>query len=1150
VAVQVHEDTESNGGESSSYNVTAITPMPSAEILKSLDNNPVTLDTWVELSFVDESGNEVGTIRRSVERSPRGKIKVSEPHFSVLGLDPVAREVGTRMPGLIPYVQVGAACDLGKAVAALTGLRPLQDLVKHAAKSKDKLEKVLVEDRDGEIEELDRGFLQAREEIEGLITEHPQITPETPLPGPGPETTVEEQLTSCAKHFEKLQAGALADCRLILGESFDPKDWEAREDLTEKVGPAIGQLDHGNLARLPSASRLDALASLTDKELSGAEALVQKLVSEANELVELEEEPEVAARLRLYARVAGWIKDLPKPPHVIENCPVCQSVLEGKTDPVTEKPVAEHIQQQLDVVGDHFEKTIAAWEKSALAILADELPGALLSELRTDLPQAPSDLISKALGDELFESDNFKGTLAPLSSAVQSMCSEVLRDLPPFKEPETPDLALRFGDGDGDIRQAVRRVTRAIAFARWRQNNKDHCKKAFRTIIGEATSPEDGGRPVESCSLSQRLAALDRMVKSATPLTAALSKVGVMAKKLAERRQKEKRIALYGRASVAIEGLLGLNDLVEQQVGSLLKRLSSATAEWKHSFYSSAFVGAPEVVGTYVGADGAVEIDAVAEGTKASAAHVSNASDLRATLLAFLVAFWQDLLETRGGLSVLLLDDLQELFDAPNRRLVANSIPSIVEQGGRVIVTTNDPVFRRCIADSAAKTLGSDKTDCRCIHPLNAARPHIELGHFTEVIEKKRRAFEDPANENESQPAREYVNELRMYIENRLLDFFDVPAAKLPKKPTLSDLMGAIRARRNNGHDAFVGQVFSDLVSDPALTKGSPFVDLLNLSHHGNQNKITFKAVWQVKGACVRVRELVDAAYEEYERWLRREPRAFPRSKPVSPEPVTLQPFNVPVIENLAAFTVDTSPGEALETEERFTSDWLANHAVYVISTHNFGFAGPMNCRAIVDLSHEAITDNALVIAMHQDKVYARRLLHDDARSGIIALGSEAEDPRKRPPSVFLPMEEVRLLRVVGLLFDDRPHYPRAKEEAVLVNDAYLLEKTEVVWEVREDSALPLALPGQTILGGSCLMPDQLQGTEGHLVAIATSDGSVLKRIGKALPGARHIRVFESVGGLGESMLVRTEEVDDTFGDLPLLHSAHRVLGVLYVAPS
>ena len=104
---RIHEET--NGTEDTHfYDMSAITPLPSNSVLESLDAGvPVPIDSWVELTFVDDAGNEVGKIRRSVGRSPHGKIQITEPDFSILGLDPIARDVGTKMPGLIPYIQLG-----------------------------------------------------------------------------------------------------------------------------------------------------------------------------------------------------------------------------------------------------------------------------------------------------------------------------------------------------------------------------------------------------------------------------------------------------------------------------------------------------------------------------------------------------------------------------------------------------------------------------------------------------------------------------------------------------------------------------------------------------------------------------------------------------------------------------------------------------------------------------------------------------------------------------------------------------------------------------------------------------------------------------------------------------------------------------------
>lgn len=438
VRLQIAGETEEISRDGAPYDMTPITPMPAMDVLKSLGDNLLPLDTWVELRFVDNDGKEVGQIRRSVKRSPRGKIVVEEPDFSTLGLDPIAREIGTKMPGLIPYIQLGVASDLGKAAAALTGIKPLEDLARHAEKSQAKLKKELVEDREAEIQKLDEDFLDASKNLAHLIENHPEIKPEKSLPAPGPEKTIEEELTAIKNHFESLQAKTLSEAQRVLGESFDYNDQDARKDLIENVGPALGLFDSEQIGQLPSAKRLSDLRHLTEQQLSGTESLIQKLTSEANELTKLDEQPDVAARLRLYARVAGWIKEHQRPPHVIENCPVCQSVLEGKTDHVTGKEVAEHIRQFLDTESDYLEKTLVAWEKGALETLANELPAVLASEMKTDLPRKPVDLISAALVEEHFQITSIWKDFGPIkTSRTIAVQGSLGRSLPFYRTVHT-----------------------------------------------------------------------------------------------------------------------------------------------------------------------------------------------------------------------------------------------------------------------------------------------------------------------------------------------------------------------------------------------------------------------------------------------------------------------------------------------------------------------------------------------------------------------------------------------------------------------------------------------------------------------------------------------------------------------------------------
>lgn len=94
---------------------------------------------------------------------------------------------------------------------------------------------------------------------------------------------------------------------------------------------------------------------------------------------------------------------------------------------------------------------------------------------------------------------------------------------------------------------------------------------------------------------------------------------------------------------------------------------------------------------------------------------------------------------------------------------------------------------------------------------------------------------------------------------------------------------------------------------------------------------------------------------------------------------------------------------------------------------------------------------------------------------------------------------------------------------------------------------MPLALPGQVILGGAELTPSALNTWEGKLVAVTLADGtSIFKRVGASLSGSlAHLRQFETIGGLGASMVVATE-VSDGAASVPVMVSACQILGVLY----
>lgn len=166
-------------------------------------------------------------------------------------------------------------------------------------------------------------------------------------------------------------------------------------------------------------------------------------------------------------------------------------------------------------------------------------------------------------------------------------------------------------------------------------------------------------------------------------------------------------------------------------------------------------------------------------------------------------------------------------------------------------------------------------------------------------------------------------------------------------------------------------------------------------------------------------------------------------------------------------------------------------------------------------------------------------------------MAAEAPDPRQSMPTLRFNVGDVVLHRIVGML-TEQPPAPFGRGEATELSSAASLSHIKTAYRVREESGIPLALPGQIVLGGDVIAKNQLGAMEGTLVALSLSDGSgIFKRIGKAVSGTGgRLWQFESIGGLGASMVISLLEPDDEqeeFRNDPLRFvSARRIIGVLY----
>jgi len=1125
---------------SPTHYITGVTPVPNPETLKKVSDKDLSLDTFVELTFLDAEGNSFGPFRRTVMKSAKGAISVSAPDFSNLGLDSVALEIGTRIPGLIPYIQLEEKSDLGAAVSMLTGIQPLQDLSKHAAKVQAKLQKDFPKDRKAEIDVIVRDYNLICDKVKEVIDLNPDIAagnvPKIDTP------KIEEVLSEYKKNLETLQSNALAAAKNILGDDFDASNNEQRVDLVGNIGPAIGLVDKLQISRLESKARFDRYRNFEEEKIKPVEDKINALIGELKEIVGLEENPDKAARIRLYSKVAKWLKD-EKGDEKIEHCPICLTSLEGKTDPVTKEKISAELFSLLEGDKSYLGLALKNWETESIDELKKIIPIDLQKELVSTLPNKPVELLKIALTEELFEQTPFKKSLALLKKHISSSFDKDFLDLPDLDITDITTTAAIEEKTPG-FYKCIKSIYQLIDFARWSKKHEDIINNRIGIVVGFDFN-SDNGSNISDESLTGVLRRLQSIVSSARPISDLISKVDSLVSFVTKIRKIELRIEQYGEAEKSLSPIILLEKLVSNVVDDLLKKLSERTVFWKERLYIPASSNAPKLDSAIVKGPGVLEIMADVSGTAVGAHHVSNASDLRASLIGFLLAFWEYMYNERGGLSILLLDDVHELFDESNTRRVANTIPQIVSEiEARVIVTTNDSRFRRHLI-SAAQVLGKENVDMRCIHALTSVRDHIALGVFAETIDQKFASFEDKANEDNHQVAKDFVATFREYMENCLKDFFDVPIPGISSMAGLSDLLGAIAKRRNSGVDAFASVSFLNLLSDLSLKQGSDFLKLLNQGHHAEAENITYGEASKYKTDFVRVKKLLEICKEDFERWLRRDSRSWTPLLLAPPKAMELPEFQAPVFSGIAAASkYDT--GSFSSQGEVFNLSWFEKKCIYYLNTHNLGFAAPFGSRAIVSIDDSPIKSNRLVVAATDQKIFARRVFKSDKSPNLVVLGSEAENPRKRVDSIFIPSDLVALRKIVGVLFDNSKLHHRSSDEAVIDDKCDVLSEVKVIFKIQGDSGMPLALPGQKILAGEEIIPNEIGKCEGALVAISTSDGDMFKKVGRAIQGIPNVRQMESVGGLGESFLVRIEEIDGDSSSIPLLYSARRVIGVLY----
>ncbi|GAB1716955.1 MAG: hypothetical protein NTAFB05_19970 [Nitrobacter sp.] len=1138
VIERITEDSDTT----TAHSLTPVTPLPTLSNYTPSSNQKIPVDTWVELTFADEEGTELPPVRRTQSRTSRGKVTETEPDLPSLGVDPVAFSISTTMPAILQHIQLGQASDLGKAVSQLTGLADLISLERHSERAASYIKTRLRQRAEDAIAQSDDRFNETVGDLRSRVEEFPAMKPECDYPAPSASKDVEEAVDKLMQHFNKKKSSALDAAKLVLGEAFNPDDAQARADLENNIAAARGELAH--IGQLDSAARLSALGKLSDADINLATNLIDRIASEADALSALLADPGLAARKQLYASVASWA--IARGVSDDTHCHLCNRPLLDHVDPVTGKLLRVHMEEARQEEPELLSQTIKAWAKSRVAMLADQLPTALRDERDRELPLSPVTLLRSALCDELFTTTSLAGTLFTLrAETVQNFDTQALA-LPEHIDPAAWKLPSSLAGDAAALGIAVQRIQRAVAFSSWRKEARDKLVTLFASVIGKEDAEKSDLSPTPASPLATKLASLQGIVDGTVPINDGIEYCTRMGNVLAGRRKSEADIENYDKAVSALGQLQKLGSLASAQINSLQKNLESSAARWRGRVYTAPGVSGPSIRRTVMSANGVLELHAGTGMITAPAQHISNASALRAGLIAFFLAFREYVLASRGGLELLLLDDPQELLDEHNRRQLADVIVALAADTAQPVLTTYDRNFAMMVAAEAHSKCAFKH---QSIHGVNAKRETIALGPAKRKLDEDRLAFQVKIDDHGA--ALQYATTTRTYVETRLRDLFDDPAypayASATIKPSLGDFLNYLRSLVKTPPSALFSHSSVVRFADhPDLASDSQCYAVLNDAHH-TPGTVSYGRVQAVASHLISIAKGIEQVHMAFREWRSNNqlPKVLANDNVAPLTPIAPSTHRFAIHPNLAAFAGPGTPESSQEsTTELFSSQWFDDKALFFVRSANFGFAIPKGYIAIVEAAPGAGRDRNLTIARKKGETLARRIF---LQGDSYALAAETPDPRQSPPTKIAHGDDFSLQRVVGcLLVESVP--PVSSQEAVQVNRDKIVDEIKAVYRLDKESAVPLALPGQLLLGGLYLSPADIAQHEGKLAAITLKDGTeLLKRIGAPVSSKfPYVRHFETVGGLGQSIVLQMEEIEGGVIDAPVIDHARLAIGVIY----
>ena len=761
------------------------------------------------------------------------------------------------------------------------------------------------------------------------------------------------------------------------------------------------------------------------------------------------------------------------------------------------------------------------------------------------------ELYRKAFVDELLSQQAFGGRLEPLKTNGRDVWEKAVSANRLSAAPELTDETLPEIFRSGTLGARLSNVRRAIHLAKHRAQNKEPLEKLVKRYVGAAgksetteISPAAPAAPNEA-PLRDQIDLIRRAVQNAAPIVSLIRQLDELDGARQAWEAENRRLELLERAADAIDPFLRFPDLVYEQVSGLIATLDRGIAGWLQKLYRPHYCDGPD----YSGFDATQEVGVglragVGGGMRVQAHQIMNASLLRACVWAFLFSLWEHVRRQAGGLDCLLLDDPQTHFDPMNSENLAAAIVEMPSHGMHPIITSNDTRFVASIQDKLPRSAAeSPSWTALNLDPVSSSRLAASVSPAVEEIRERRDRWKD--DQNSVSKAQAFVERVRSHVENRLWNLLATDPLVM-HKPTLADLLNQLRGARTRGERPFDEPPFERLLDHPGLRHDAPFYRIINHAHH-RLNEITPADARDVEQASEGIEALLRSCAASYARFMGRltheDSELVLVDRPDAPPPVDLLGSEFTVLGQLSARSTGDRLAES-EQSEKIELGSLGPLALYAIRAPTLGLLALPQQVVVVAVEQEA-RDGDPVIALSNDRTYARRLARDARDPSRIALIADRSGTERVPPAVILPSAKTLVMPIVGVLYDQVR--VEGREEAVAVQDSALLGRLRQVARVVDNSAYPIIRNGDVVLIER-VEDIALDVLEGRIVAaLATSGGErfgFLKRMGQEVePG---LRIFENIGLEGRSVCIATDADSERSGPESLtLERLWRVHGVL-----